>query len=120
MLASGVPQSQAQPGDVNGDAVDRFTLGHAAVGAVYGLLDMPWPLAVALAVGWEFVERPLKDEYPKLFPYSSQDSTENAVFDTIAVLTGYSAAKRYGNADKTALWLITGGLGLWWLVGRSK
>ena len=113
-------QNEAKPGSINSDAIDRFTLGHAGVGAVYGLLDVPWPLAVTLAIGWELVERPLKENHPGLFPYSSQDSVENAVFDTIAVLGGYSAAKRYGQENRTVLWLISGALGLWWLAGRRS
>jgi hypothetical protein len=83
----------AQPGEINHDVVDRYTLGHVAAGLLFGLGRVPWWAALALAVGWELVERPLKDQYPHAFPYSSQDTVANAVGDIVAVMAGWGVIK---------------------------
>jgi hypothetical protein len=87
-------QPTAQPGTINGDLLDRFTLAHAGVGAVYGLMNLSLPAAAVLAIGWEVVERPLKDEFPELFPHSTQDTLANAALDAAAVLAGWWLVKR--------------------------
>ena len=86
----------AHSGEINGDFVDRFTLAHAAGGAALGLMRTSFPTALVVAVGWELVERPLKDAYPALFPHETQDTLPNAVGDVLAVLGG------------------------WWLVSRGR
>ena len=78
----------AKPGEINGDAVDRFTLAHLAAGAVLGGLRVPLLIVVAVALGWELVERPLKRNYPKAFPHASQDTAQNAIVDAAAVIAG--------------------------------
>jgi hypothetical protein len=67
---------------------------------------VPPKLAVVIAVGWEFLERPLKDNFPDLFPHGSQDSFLNATFDTAAMLVSFAAFRRYMGEDD----LIPGGL----------
>ena len=57
-------QPTADPGTINGDAIDRFTLAHAASGAVAGALRSPWWATLTGALLWEIVERPLKNKYP--------------------------------------------------------
>ena len=54
--------------------VDRWSLGHASVGVLYGVTKMPWWVALGLAVVWEVVENPLKDEFPDFFPDAKHDS----------------------------------------------
>jgi hypothetical protein len=44
-------------------------------------------------VGWELVENPLKDRWPKLFPHSSHDTPANATVDALAVLAGWAFAR---------------------------
>lgn len=69
--------------------VDRFTLAHAGVGAAYGLLGLGWGTVVTLAIGWELLERPLKDAIPQAFPHASQDTAANALTDVVAVIGGW-------------------------------
>lgn len=85
--------SEAKPGEINGDSIDRFTAGHAAFGVLLGLGRVPWWVALGLAVGWEIVENPLKDRFPKLFPHPSHDAPVNATFDVLAVMTGWTLAQ---------------------------
>jgi hypothetical protein len=39
---------------------DKYTLAHYAFGVVLGAARLPWWAALAVAIGWEVVERPLK------------------------------------------------------------
>lgn len=87
-------QPTALPGTINGNMFDRFTVAHAGVGVAYGLVGMPFWLAAVLAVGWEFAERPLKNEFPEFFPHSSQDTIANATVDSIAVIGGWWLASQ--------------------------
>lgn len=83
------PQRTAWPGEINHNALDRFTIGHAAVGTIMGLARAPWWVALGVAIGWELLERPLKDEFPRLFPHATQDTVANAVVDAAAMVVGW-------------------------------
>ncbi len=89
-----MPQPTARRGFINGNPIDRFTLAHAAVGGVYGWFGLPWSAVVALAIGWELLERPIKDAVPELFPHPSQDTAENALLDAAAVIGGWWLVRR--------------------------
>lgn len=95
-----MPQPQALPGQINGDAIDRYTLGHGAAGILMGLGRLPWWGALGLAVGWEIVERPLKDQFPKAFPNATQDTVPNAVCDALAVMVGFALVKFLFNSEQ--------------------
>jgi len=75
----------------NQSALDRYTAGHAAVGVVYGALGLSLLSTAALAVAWEVLENPLKDNFPLVFPQASHDSLANAGADVVAVLVGWAA-----------------------------
>ncbi len=78
-----------KPGEVNHGSVDRFTLVHAAVGAVYALLGLGPISMLVLAVAWELVENPLKAGLPRLFPHATADTLRNAVGDVLATILAY-------------------------------
>jgi len=78
--------------EINGAAVDVFTVGHAAVGAAYGTLGLSLGVTTALALLWELAERPLKRAHAEKFPHPSQDTAPNAISDVIAVLVGRAVA----------------------------
>ena len=100
---------------INGAAVDRYTLGHAATGVAKAALGLGLPLSVGLAVGWELVEDRLKDRWPRAFPYSSHDSIANAAGDVAGVAAGW-AAWRYAPPGARP-WILAGAVlvfaGLW-------
>jgi len=75
--------------------IDRWTAGHAAVGAFYGAVKAPWWMALSLGVGWEVAEIGLKARVPLLFPRPSQDTVINAVFDVAAVMLGWAIAQSF-------------------------
>ena len=84
----------ASNGEINGDAVDRFTAVHAGFGALMAAANVPPWAAVTVAIGWEFIERPLKDHLPSVFPNATQDTMSNAVADVIAMLGGYYVTRK--------------------------
>lgn len=83
----------AFPGEINHALVDRYTVGHAAVGVLLGLGRAPWWLALVVALGWEVVERPLKNAFPRAFPYATQDTLGNSLLDAGAMMAGWGAIK---------------------------
>lgn len=98
---------------VNQAALDRFTSAHAGVGVTMAVLGVPWWAATLITVGWELVENVLKDAKPHFFPYSSHDSADNSVADSIAVILGFLTARhmmRRGltDAGKAALGATVG------------
>ncbi len=90
-LERGPGYRTARPGEINGSAFDRFTVGHAAVGVILGLVRVPWWVALGTAVGWEIIERPLKRHVPQMFPHATQDSLPNALVDVAAMVLGWGA-----------------------------
>jgi len=92
-------QRLASRGEINGDAVDRFTFVHAGFGALMGAVNTPLWLAVTVAVGWELVERPLKNKFPHWFPNATQDRMVNLVVDAGAMMAGYGAARALKNRE---------------------
>lgn len=79
---------------MNTEAIDRFTLAHLVVGYGLGRVGVSFPISAAIALGWELLERPLKERTPHLFPNPSQDSAPNALTDVAAVLIGHIIARR--------------------------
>lgn len=76
--------------------VDQWTVGHGAVGVLYGsVTNIPWWLALAFAVSWEYIENPLKDDYPDFFPDTKHDTIPNAVADAAAVMLGFWLGRTY-------------------------
>jgi hypothetical protein len=82
---------KALPGEINYALVDRFTIAHGAVGFTLGAARVPLPYAIAIAIGWELVENPLKRNFPGLFPSKTQDSLQNATGDALAMVAGWLA-----------------------------
>ncbi len=75
--------------------LDRYTVGHAAVGLLCGLAQLPWWGTVTVAIGWELVENPLKDAFPELFPDARHDRYANAAADATAMLAAYALTRAY-------------------------
>ena len=83
----------ARPDEINGGYVDRYTVVHVCSGILIrglGKKKIGWLAALGLAVGWEFLEHPMKDAWPGVFaPYDTQDSFPNSFVDVVAVMLGY-------------------------------
>ena len=84
----------ARPGEVNYPIVDRFTLVHAGFGALLSIMGASRNQALAVAIGWELLERPLKRSMPQIFPHSTQDTILNMIGDAVANYLGYSAMEK--------------------------
>jgi hypothetical protein len=92
-IATNPAARPARPGEINHAAIDGFTIGHAMVGVGLALLGIPWWGALAVAIGWELVERPLKTTMPEVFPHASQDTFTNAFFDAAGMMTGWAITR---------------------------
>ena len=79
---------------MNDQPIDRFTIGHAAVGVGLGVVGMPLIATVAVAIGWELSEAPLKRRWPELFPHPSQDTPINSLLDAGAMVAGWWAGQQ--------------------------
>ena len=81
---------------INRAMFDRFTLVHAATGAVLGRLGAPWWVALGVSVVWELAEPTLKRTRPyrDWFPVPSQDSLANTVGDTAGLMSGWYLGSR--------------------------
>ena len=83
----------ARPGEINYYAFDRFTFGHAAIGAGLGRVGAPFWATALFAVGWEIAERPLRVrgvlQMRAPDSYLGQDTAENALWDAMSMMGGW-------------------------------
>jgi hypothetical protein len=93
-FADAAAPRQALPGEINGDALDRFTFAHLGFGAACGWLRVPWWATMGLAIGWEIAEDRLKTKYPAVFPSATYDTPANAIADVLAAGVGYLLTRR--------------------------
>ena len=76
---------------------DRFSVPHAAGGALFQLSGFSAPVAFAAQVGFELVENDLKRTFNPLFPDDSPDAWQNHVGDVVAWMGGYYFAQAVRN-----------------------
>ncbi len=74
---------------INSQPVDRFTLLHVLSGALAAEAGLSPRTVITIAIGWEFLERPLKQKYSRYFPHPSQDTLVNATLDAGAMIVAY-------------------------------
>lgn len=83
--------------DPNQRPVDVYTLYHVAFGVALCELGATALQALAISLIWEHVIEPYyKARNPEIFPAPSQDSPVNSALDTVAVMAGWYASRRYG------------------------
>lgn len=102
---------------------DRFSLVHAAWGAVFQLSGVPAPLALGAQIGFELVENGLKQAYSPVFPDDAPDGWQNHVGDVAAFAGGYYLSqlakdKPGGRLALVALGAIAGAVWLDRMVQR--
>jgi hypothetical protein len=91
-------QPIARPGETNHDFVDGFFFAHCAVGLGLALLGVGPAGALGVAVGWELLERQLKDHVRWIFPVATQDTLSNLVGDVVGVMLGWLVGTRIKRA----------------------
>ena len=86
-------QRTARPGEINYPFVDPYSLVHAAVGAIFGLLGLRLAWVLAIAIGWELAEHVLKNLVPAVFPHPTQDTLANSIGDVLCALLGWAISR---------------------------
>jgi hypothetical protein len=86
---------RAKPGEINYVPVDRFTTAHFASGYLIGAAGVSDAEMLVAAVGFEILERFLKEWIPQYFPHPSQDTVSNAVVDVVALMVGGWIGRKY-------------------------
>lgn len=86
-------QRTARPGEINYAFVDPYSLAHAAVGALLGLLGLRLGGLLAIAIGWELAEHVLKNLIPAVFPHPTQDTLANSTGDVLSALLGWAISR---------------------------
>ena len=90
----------ARPGEIDGDAFDRYSLMHGGFGALMAVAGMSWLPTLALAVGWEVAERFLKPAFPDL-PWHrtggelTNDRLVNALGDVAITMASWYVVRRF-------------------------
>lgn len=89
-----VPTRTALPGTPCYPMFDRYTPLHMIWGTFLGASGMSIPTALALSIGWEFLEHPLKEYVPEWFPCADQETLQNSTGDVLANMLGYFLGRK--------------------------
>lgn len=82
----------AKPRAVCGRPLDAYTFAHLAAGAAFGVGGLSMGKTLIAAVGWEFLERGLKEMTPNTFKPAVQETFSNSFTDVVAVMLGWAGA----------------------------
>lgn len=102
---------------------DRFSVVHAAVGALFDLSNISAPLAVGSHIAFEAVENGIKPHFTHVWPDVRPDGWQNHLGDVASFVAGYYGAgllkdERGGKLALTALVAIAGGIWAWNLIPK--
>ena len=101
---------------------DRFSVAHAAAGAVFELMGISAPIALGAQVAFELVENDLKLAFSPVFPDDSPDAWQNHVGDVISFMGGYyfaDAVKR-DPVGRVALLALGAAAGAIWISNLNE
>lgn len=74
-------------------AFDKFSVVHAALGAVAELSRIPAPVAIGAQVLFEIVENPIKERVAHIWPDARPDGWQNQVGDVVSFTAGFYGAR---------------------------
>ena len=92
--------------DANHILVDRFSIVHAAVGALAELSRIPAPVAIGAQVAFELVEDDVKRRVSHVWPDPRPDGIENHVGDVLSFTAGFYAARAVRGSPTGGLALV--------------
>jgi hypothetical protein len=95
---------------------DRYSVTHAAVGAVFALSGVRPGWALASHIGFEAIEDPLKRATSSVWPDARPDGLANHAGDVASFAVGYSAARalrRVEGGPVLVALLVASGAGIW-------
>ena len=87
---------------VNQSFVDAMSLVHIGVGIGFGLFRVRLWLTLVVAVVWEVAEHVMKNHWPQMFVFPSQDTLANAIGDVLCAALGWGLAGWISRASARA------------------
>ena len=106
----------------NRNVVDRFSIVHAAVGAVLEASGVPAWLAIGSHIAFEAVENSLKDAASELWPDARPDAMANHLGDVASFTAGYYSSRslRKTTAGQATLAGLAGLAGMIWMYSLTN
>lgn len=96
--------------------LDRFSVVHAAVGALFEASGVPAPLAIGSHVAFEATENTLKQHLTHIWPEPRPDELVNHAGDVASFASGYYACRALRRSD-AGVWVVVAlgalGAGIW-------
>ena len=86
-------QRTAHPGEINYAFVDPYSLAHAAVGAILGLLGLRLGALLAIADRLGAGGTRPQERDSRGFPHPTQDTLANSIGDVLSALLGWAIAR---------------------------
>ena len=111
--------------DANRHFFDRYSIPHAAVGAIFEAAGVPPALAIGSHVVFELVENSLKRSVKSIWPDSRPDAWQNHVGDAVSFTGGLAMARALkgtegGTVALTGLVATAGAIWMWNLVQKHS
>lgn len=89
-------------------AIDRYNIGHFAIGVLMQLSGASLTNALFVATVWEVFENGFKKKKPDIFPVAKPDTLANAVLDIVSVYAGYKLMTLLPPVPKAVIWTREG------------
>ena len=120
-FAVGAPQRD----DVNRHFFDRYSIPHAALGAIFEAAGLPPALSIGSHIVFEAIENGLKRVAEPIWPDSRPDGWQNHVGDMVSFTGGLAAAKALketegGKVVLTGFVAAAGAIWMWNLVQKHS
>lgn len=94
------------PGAANHLYFDRFSVVHAAVGALAALSRIPAPVVIGGSIAFEAVEDGMKERVRHIWPDPRPDGIENKIGDVASVAAGYYATRAFAGSPAGAIAVV--------------
>lgn len=86
----------------NRAALDPWTIVHFGTGLAAGLTEVPAPIALGAALGYEVIEQVFErhDKGQAFFETSGPESLANAIVDVLVFMAGYRLGRAWNATGK--------------------
>lgn len=122
---AGFAVSAPQREDANRHFFDRYSVPHAAVGAMFEAMGVPPAIAIGSHLAFELVENSLKRSVTSIWPDNRPDAWQNHLGDAASFTGGVLASRALkgtegGKVALTGLVATAGAIWMWNLVQKHS